>query len=125
MAIVFQSMRVIGAAAFFAIMAGAASADGYGAPRRPVPVKLTVSNWTGFYGGLNAGYGRGGGIDNTLSPSTCTFPAAACPLIFAAEQAALPGQFDTHPKGFIGGWQLGYNHKTGPFVLGIETDFQW
>jgi outer membrane immunogenic protein len=53
-------------------------------------------NWTGFYAGLNAGYGwtRNG---------------------FAG---------DNH--GFVGGGQIGYNWQAigSPFVFGVEADFQ-
>jgi outer membrane immunogenic protein len=38
--------------------------------------------------------------------------------------AAVPGRFDTHPSGFIGGGQIGYNYQTGVFVWGVEADFQ-
>jgi outer membrane immunogenic protein len=38
--------------------------------------------------------------------------------------AAVPGQLNTRPSGFIGGGQVGYNWQTGLFVWGVETDFQ-
>jgi outer membrane immunogenic protein len=38
--------------------------------------------------------------------------------------AAVPGQLNTRPSGFIGGGQIGYNWQTGLFVWGVETDFQ-
>jgi outer membrane immunogenic protein len=61
-----------------------------------------VYEWTGFYIGLSAGGGFGlGGIDI----------------------AAVPITFDTHPSGFIGGGQLGYNYQMGPVVWGVEADF--
>jgi outer membrane immunogenic protein len=59
-----------------------------------------VFSWTGFYAGLNAGYGwanvsvAGAGTDSKLN-------------------------------GFIGGGQLGYNWQTGAFVFGVEGDFQY
>ena len=58
-------------------------------------------NWTGFYVGLNAGYGFG--------TSTWTFPAVDCP----------------NQAGFLVGGTLGYNYQVGSFVFGVEGDYDW
>lgn len=55
--------------------------------------------WTGFYAGLNAGYGW----------------ASWTP----------PGGGSLDMKGFLGGGQLGYNWQIGSFVLGAEGDLQY
>jgi outer membrane immunogenic protein len=79
------------------------------------------NNWTGWYAGLNAGYGWGNGnIDNSATLGICNFQSYLCPWF--AE--AVPGQIDTNPNGFIGGGQIGYNFQSGAFVWGLETDFQ-
>jgi outer membrane immunogenic protein len=68
-----------------------------------------VDPWTGFYVGVNAGYGWGQG-DVLVSPGPAGFGLAP---------------FTTHPnpKGFIGGGQVGYNLRSGSFVYGVEADF--
>ena len=65
----------------------------------------TPFDWTGFYFGVNGGYGWG--------RSSWSDPA------FGADS----GSFNTS-GGLLGG-QLGYNWQTGFIVLGIETDADW
>jgi outer membrane immunogenic protein len=82
-----------------------------------------VSEWTGFYIGLSAGGGFGlGGINNNLTSAFC-FVGAGCDQASAAATATVPGKFATHPSGFIGGGQIGYNYQMGWFVWGVEADF--
>jgi outer membrane immunogenic protein len=61
----------------------------------------TGFSWTGFYAGVNAGYGWG---YNTVTP-------------------AIP--FLTDSRGAIGGVQAGYNYDLGGFVLGAEAEFDF
>jgi outer membrane immunogenic protein len=87
-----------------------------------------VYEWTGFYVGLSAGGGFGlGGIHNNVTSALCSvaFIGLGCDLDQAssAAVAAVPGGFDTHPSGFIGGGQIGYNYQMGWFVWGVEADF--
>jgi outer membrane immunogenic protein len=64
-------------------------------------------SWTGFYGGLNAGY-SGGNVP------------------FDQMWASVPATSGTlDPGGFLGGAQFGYNYQTGPLLLGIEADIAW
>jgi outer membrane immunogenic protein len=86
----------------------------------PQPAPATTPNWTGFYSGPNAG----GGFENTIKNSATTTFCGLVPIVCDALTAGLSGQFDTHPSGFIGGWQIGYNWQTGVLVWGVETDFQ-
>lgn len=60
-------------------------------------------NWSGFYGGVNAGVGTSG--NNQLVDPTEPFGGVA-------------------PSGGFGGGQLGYNWQASSFVLGIETDLE-
>jgi outer membrane immunogenic protein len=88
-----------------------------------------VYEWTGFYIGLSAGGGFGlGGIDNRVTSGFCNivFVGQGCDpgQASSAAAAAVPRGFDkTHPSGFIGGGQIGYNYQMGWFVWGIEADF--
>ena len=61
---------------------------------------VSYYNWSGFYAGVNAGYGMG----------TSTW-------------SALPT--DIKPKGFLAGGTLGYNWQSGAIVYGVEGDFDW
>ena len=58
-------------------------------------------NWTGFYAGINAGYGFG--TSNWSDP---------------------PGT-SIKPKGALFGGTLGYNYQVGSLVYGLEGDFDW
>jgi outer membrane immunogenic protein len=65
---------------------------------RPV---VAYYNWTGFYAGINAGYGFG--TSNwSISPTA-----------------------NNKPTGFLVGGTLGYNYQVGSIVYGLEGDFDW
>lgn len=70
------------------------AAPGYVAP--------LYANWSGFYVGVNAGYGFG--------KSDWTAPGASV---------------STDPKGVLAGVTLGYNFQTGSWVWGAEADWDW
>ncbi|WP_027545036.1 outer membrane protein [Bradyrhizobium sp. WSM2254] len=69
-------------------------------------------NWSGFYAGINVGYGWG------RSATTADFidSGGGAPLSSSA------GTFDLN--GVTGGGQIGYNWQRGMFVAGFEADFQ-
>jgi len=82
-----------------------------------IPVKAPVYkaapipySWTGFYLGVNAGYGVG----RELTTSAISFPGAV----------ALQPQSVVQPQGAFGGVQAGYNWQFGDWLLGVETDIQ-
>jgi outer membrane immunogenic protein len=87
----------LAALAFLATSLSAQAAD---IPRpvykgiRPV---VAYYNWTGFYVGLNAGYGFG--------TSTWSLVPTA----------------NNKPKGFLAGGTLGYNYQVGSLVYGLEN----
>ena len=93
----------VAALALLAIPFAAQAADmpikGYykGAPRSVV----SYYNWTGFYAGINAGYGFG-----------------------MSEWSLLPGS-QIKPKGAMFGGTVGYNWQAGAIVYGLEGDFDW
>jgi outer membrane immunogenic protein len=99
--------------------------------------------WTGFYAGLNAGYGFGTN-SNTQSISAAYLPYDgkiknvwtegdyentyslynATSTLGAGLALSGVGNNSTQ-NGFIGGGQIGYNYQWGPsFVIGIEADIQ-
>jgi outer membrane immunogenic protein len=78
------------------------------------PVMMTAYNWTGFYLGVNAGYGVGRNRTNAVDAGPGAFSNITTYL---------------GPAGAIGGGQVGYNWQTnmgflGPVVLGVEADIQ-
>lgn len=89
-------MRRLGMALALACVAGAASAADV-AVKGSGPAYTAPYNWTGFYAGLNAGYGWANVSDTTSS---------------------------TNLNGVIGGGQIGYNWQNGNLLLGLEADVQ-
>jgi len=75
-------------------IAAANAADFYNGGYKDGPAYAVV-NWSGFYAGVNVGYGWNGAANTDLDPS-----------------------------GVIGGGQFGYNFQSGHFVFGVETDFE-
>ena len=64
---------------------------------RPV---IAYYNWTGFYVGINGGYGFG----------TSNWSGAG---------------ITPKPKGGVAGGTIGYNYQVGSWVWGLEGDFDW
>jgi len=83
------------------VTAAAADLPSRKAPAMMAPVP--VFTWTGFYIGVNAGYGWGNDDNRGFD-------------------VVNRGNDD---GGFVGGAQLGYNYQMGMFVLGAETDLQY
>lgn len=79
-----------------------------------------ASDWTGFYAGLNGGYG-GGTFDYPMNINasyvTPTSDNAAAPSVLDYDFGA-----DVTASGFFGGGQIGYNYQIDNFVLGVEGD---
>jgi outer membrane immunogenic protein len=73
---------------------------------RPAPASATVISfdWTGFYAGGTAGYGRD--------------RSRVCQPILGCSES-----YDI--KGFTGGGALGYNWQAGGWVLGLEGDVSY
>ena len=72
-------------------------------PALKAPVFVAPFSWTGFYVGINAGYGWGTSNWTNVLATT--------------------GDFNT--KGGLVGATFGYNLQTGNWVWGIETDIDW
>jgi outer membrane immunogenic protein len=90
-----------------AFTCNANAADLLGMPAKaPTQFYAPAFPWTGFYLGGNVGWGWSSG-DGTL---------------WVTGLGGVPLSSDGN--GFQGGVQAGYNWQTGPFVVGLETDFQ-
>jgi outer membrane immunogenic protein len=92
--------------------AATASADGYVAKRGHAPAGCCFS-WSGFYVGINGGYGWSADDNAVVNTETVN-------SVFSAR--GVFGSLD--PSGGFGGAQVGWNAQTGPWVWGIEADFQ-
>jgi outer membrane immunogenic protein len=97
-------------------------------PRRaappPVFTPVPVFTWTGFYFGVNAGYGFDASSRNT---STYALPAGS--LINSPGTNGVVSVNDrSNNDGFTGGAQIGYNYQFTPgsgVVIGFEADAQY
>lgn len=87
-------------AALLATSALAADLPRKTAPVAPAYSRVPTFTWTGFYAGVNAGYGFGG---------------------FTGRGSGIFKE----PSGFIGGGQIGYNHQINQMVIGVEADLQY
>jgi outer membrane immunogenic protein len=103
-------------------MAGgsALAADIYRAPEGPDgykdgPVYGPVTSWTGFYFGVNGGYGWSAGNGKATASSFDSDPGAT---FFNSDQAPLDR------KGGFAGGQIGYNWQRSQLVFGVEADLQ-
>jgi outer membrane immunogenic protein len=77
------------------------------------PLVTGTANWTGFYVGVNTGYG----VARNPTSQTGIFNTTGTPV--ANEDYYLM------PRGVIGGGQIGYNWQfTSQWVLGLEADIQ-
>jgi outer membrane immunogenic protein len=76
-------------------------------------------NWTGFYAGINGGYGAG--------VATPALSESSLVLLFGPSQNNTANVSDRlRASGFTAGGQLGYNWlPASKFLAGFETDLQW
>ena len=98
---------VLAAIAAFGFVGSASAAD---MPVKAVKAPVAVGyNWTGFYIGVNGGYGWGRESygENTILPCPPCVPV------------------DHSPTGGIFGGQAGYRWQINQFVLGLEGSWDW
>src|SRR5918995_6170983 len=101
--------------------AGLTAASAADLPVRAAPPPIYAAPplfpWTGFYAGVNAGWGwRDSDREPVfLAPGPGIPAGLAGTLIFN----------NNDDGGFTGGGQIGYNYQIGSFVVGLETDIQW
>jgi opacity protein-like surface antigen len=103
--------------ALVALMGAAGAADlSYKAPLAPLPSPHT--DWSGFYVGLEGGYGFGNqSFDFTGANVFPTGPAG-----FARDPFAFPGSGSANNNGWLAGGFFGAQKQYGGWVFGIEGD---
>ena len=113
-------LSIMAAAAFVALSAHAADMDAPKAGTTDVPEATAA--WTGFYLGIDSGYGWGArsGTLNTgaVDFASFTFSSTLC------DASPASGWSKLTPEGGFGGGQLGYNVQRNRFVGGVEADIQ-
>ena len=127
---------LLSSVALLGFTAGAMAAD---LPRRAAPqyfAPIPVFTWTGFYVGVNAGYGWssddnncigcfGGGV---VTVDTTPGGATVAPLALPSGALFKGTNGGGNRDGFVGGAQVGANYQFTPgsgFVVGVEADIQW
>ena len=96
--------KSIVAAAMALMLGGTADALAAELPPPTVPLPAPAYNWTGFYLGINGGYGTGNSNWSDGSVGTT-------------------GSFPT--SDFLIGGTVGANYQVGQYVFGIEGDGDW
>jgi len=100
-----MNFKIFGTAlAAFGFLASSFSAQAADIPHpvfKGVHPVIAYYNWTGFYVGVNGGYGWG-----------------------TSNWSAIPTA-NNKPKGWLAGGTVGYNYQTGSIVWGVEADWDW
>ncbi|MGC1861293.1 MAG: porin family protein, partial [Methylocystis sp.] len=113
-----------------ALSAGSAMAADLPSYKAPPPVYIPPPPmWTGFYAGLNAGFGWGTS-SNTYTAGVPVWDGfvdeySGAYGVWGSTALANTATANINQSGFIGGGQIGYNYQWGPqFVVGLEADIQ-
>ncbi|MFD2228288.1 outer membrane protein, partial [Microvirga arabica] len=95
---------LLASVALFGFAGAAAAADlpVRSAPPAPIIAAAPIFTWTGFYVGVNAGYGWSNDDFDSVDLAD-----------------------EDDDGGFVGGAQVGYNYQIGSFVVGLEGDIQY
>jgi outer membrane immunogenic protein len=130
---------LLSSVALLGLTVGATAAD---LPRRTVAlpyVAVPVFTWTGFYVGVNAGYGwhddnnddflnNGLGFNGLGTGLAVQTNAGLQPVVPLTGNNSVFDNGRGGRDGFVGGGQVGYNYQFTPgsgFVIGIEADAQY
>jgi outer membrane immunogenic protein len=109
----------------FALRAAANAADIYVAPStEPAGYKdAWYPTWSGYYLGVNGGYGWGKGEYDWSAYLPAAFGAFPCGTAGLGNPFCPAGTDRTKFNGALGGVQAGVNVQRSQFVYGIEADF--
>ena len=115
---------LLSSVALLGLTAGAMAADLPSRRAAPAPyVAVPVFSWTGFYAGVNVGYGFD--VGSNTNSGVAVGPGGTTPAgVFTPGTTVFPGGTGNR-DGFVGGGQLGYNYQIGSFVIGLEADIQY
>src|SRR4051794_12089266 len=117
---------LLSSVALLGLSAAAFAADLPSRRVAPAPyVAVPVFTWTGFYVGVNAGYGFSNNDRNSLGSFQATSGSLTAPLNTYAGTVTTDGLNNRNNDGFVGGGQIGYNYQIGSFVIGVEADLQF
>lgn len=95
---------------------GAATAADLAVKAKPIAVNPAI-NWSGFYIGVNGGYGWNDSQDVAVSGT---------PLIVVSQPGTIPfAVTGLKSEGFLVGGTVGWNYQFGRGVAGIEADFDY
>jgi outer membrane immunogenic protein len=115
---------LLSSVALLGLTAGAFAADLPSRRAAPAPyVAVPVFTWTGFYVGVNAGYGFSD--NNNNQGSFVAGPGALSAPLGGYAGTVNRGNGNGNNDGFVGGGQIGYNYQIGNWVVGIEADAQY
>ena len=109
---------VAGTAVVALSTAGTFAADLPSRAPPPMFAPVPIFTWTGFYVGVNAGWGW---RQNSDTESVFLTPGLGAGLVGLNGTVFFPGNDDGV---FTGGGQIGYNYQIGSFVIGAEADIQ-
>jgi len=104
------------------LVSGAAGAADVATRAPNYYAQVAAYNWTGWYGGINAGgfWGHSKADVTQAGDTAAGFGVGGCPTLLSCAFSQT-----NSPEGFLGGVQAGYNYQVGAFVYGIEADFDW
>jgi outer membrane immunogenic protein len=118
---------LLSSVALLGLSAAAFAADLPSRRVAPAPyVAVPVFTWTGFYVGVNAGYGFSNNDHNGLGSFTAVPGSlSGTPAAAGFAGTVTQGDLSRSNDGFVGGGQVGYNYQIGQWVIGVEADLQF
>lgn len=118
--------RFLLSAAAIAAFTGCAFAADLPSRKAPIVAPPPPPMWTGFYGGLNVGYGWATSSNvRTNSFSIYDWASGELDMPYGFTSPYTAGNSNMNANGFMGGAQVGYNYQfSNNFLAGLEADIQ-